>query len=67
MAANYQGLTDVQDIVHKFLTREQTYSQLLVAVAEAERKIDTLKKENEINSDKLKDLHIASKFHVKRE
>jgi chromosome segregation ATPase len=41
------GMTDIHSIVQKFLTREQTYSQLLVNVAESERKIDTLKKENE--------------------
>jgi len=41
------GITDIHSIVHKFLTREQTYSQLLVNVAESERKIDSLKKENE--------------------
>lgn len=34
------GLSDVQEIVHKFLTREQTYSQLLMAVSDNERKID---------------------------
>ena len=47
------GLTDVQDIVHKFLTREQTYSQLLMAVAENERKMDMLKKENEECTEQL--------------
>ena len=41
------GMTDIHSIVQKFLTREQTYSQLLVNVAESERKIDALKKENE--------------------
>jgi len=34
------GVTDVQELVHKFLTREQTYSELLVAVAESESRID---------------------------
>ena len=40
-------MTDVNEIVHKFLTREQTYSQLLQAVSENEAKIDHLRKENE--------------------
>ncbi len=33
---NATGLSDVQDIVQKFLTRETTYSQLLEAVADQE-------------------------------
>jgi chromosome segregation ATPase len=41
------GMTDIHSIVQKFLTREHTYSQLLVNVAECERKIEALKKENE--------------------
>jgi hypothetical protein len=34
-------------MVHKFLTREQTYTQLLITVNESEGKIDVLKKVNE--------------------
>ena len=41
------GVNDVQDMVRKFLTREQTYSQLLGTVNESESKIDNLKKEHE--------------------
>ena len=48
------GMTDIHSIVQKFLTREQTYSQLLVNVVESERKIDSLKKENE---ELMKELH----------
>lgn len=33
--------------MHKFLTREQTYSQLLVAIGEAEHRIDQAKQKNE--------------------
>lgn len=40
------GLMDVQDIVERFLTREQTYTQLLNAVSEAEVKLDTLRQQN---------------------
>ena len=50
------GVTDVQDMVRKFLTREQTYSQLLMAVSESERMIDKLKKDNEELSSRLHEL-----------
>jgi hypothetical protein len=50
------GFSDVQEIVHKFLTREQTYSQLLLAVSDNERKIDNLRKENDHWQEKLHDL-----------
>lgn len=40
---NATGLTDVQGIVMKFLTREQTYSKLLMVVSDYEKEIDTLK------------------------
>ena len=32
------GVTDVQEMVKKFLSREQTYSMLLVNVSESDRK-----------------------------
>ena len=50
------GFCDVQDIVNKFLTREQVYSQLLVEVAKNEEKIDHLRSDNEQWSDKLHEL-----------
>ena len=53
-----KGLTDVQEIVHKFLTREQTYSQLLMAVSDNERKIDNLRRENEHWREKLHELQM---------
>jgi predicted RNase H-like nuclease (RuvC/YqgF family) len=52
------GVTDVQEMVRKFLTREQTYSQLLMAVSESERKIDKLKKDNEELRARLHELQI---------
>jgi len=52
------GVTDVQEMVRKFLTREQTYSQLLMAVSESERKIDRLKKDNEELRGRLHELQI---------
>ena len=42
------GLSDVNEIVHRFLTREQTYSELLMAVSENERKIENLRHDHEI-------------------
>lgn len=45
-------------MVRKFLTREQTYSQLLMAVSESERKIDKLKKDNEELRGRLHELQI---------
>ena len=52
------GFSDVQEIVHKFLTREQTYTQLLMAVSENERKIDNQRKENEHWREKLHELQM---------
>ena len=45
-------------MVRKFLTREQTYSQLLMAVSDSERKIDKLKKDNEELRSRLHELQI---------
>ena len=41
------GNGDVQEMVHKFLTREQTYAQLLSAVSENEKKLDKLRQQND--------------------
>jgi len=47
------GVTDVAEMVKKFLTREQTYSSLLMNVSESERKTETLKKDNEYLAKRL--------------
>ena len=52
------GNSDVQEMVHKFLTREQTYAQLLTAVSENEKKLDNLRLENDKKNDILHALHI---------
>lgn len=52
------GVTDVQEMVRKFLTREQTYTQLLMNVSESERSIDKLKKDNEELRGRLHELKI---------
>jgi len=50
---------DISEIVHKFLTREQTYSQLLVSVADAERKIDQLKIKNSAAKNRIQELELT--------
>ena len=40
------------------MTREQTYSQLLMAVSDSERKIDKLKKDNEELRTRLHEISI---------
>ena len=54
------GVTDIQELVHKFLTREQTYSELLVAVADSESRIDKLRRENEVLRSRLNELKIGA-------
>jgi cell division protein FtsB len=41
------GLNDTREIVHRFVNREQTYSELLISIADYEKKIGVLKKHNE--------------------
>ena len=52
------GNSDVQEMVHKFVTREQTYAQLLTAVSENERKLEELRLENDQKGDILHSLQI---------
>ena len=54
------GVTDVDQMVKKFLTREETYSQLLVNVKESDTKIEKLKKDNEHLRSVLHELKIDS-------
>jgi len=54
------GVTDVQEMVKKFLTREQTYSSLLVNVSESEGKLDLLKLDNDQLCNRLNELKIDS-------
>ena len=48
----------MQQIVQKFFTRETTYSQLLHAVSENEEKLDHLRHENELVTEKLNELQM---------
>ncbi len=52
------GHSDVQEIVHKFLTREQTYAQLLGAVSDNEKKFESLRRENDEKREELRRLQI---------
>lgn len=50
------GLTNLNDIVEKFLTREETYNQLLTSVSEAEKTLADLKTKHETAREELKGL-----------
>ena len=52
------GVTDVQELVKRFLTREQNYSDLLQNVNTSDQKVDILKKQNEELRNRLHDLKI---------
>lgn len=54
------GVTDINELVSKFLNREQTYSELLVAVADSESRIDKLRRENELLRTRLNELKIGT-------
>ena len=58
------GVTDVQELVKKFLTREQTYSDLLQNVNDSDKKVDVLKKDNEMLRNRLHDLKIDSEANA---
>mmetsp|Transcript_7870 Transcript_7870/g.8855 ORF Transcript_7870/g.8855 Transcript_7870/m.8855 type:complete len:575 (+) Transcript_7870:29-1753(+) len=50
------GLSDAREIVNRFVNREQTYSDLLLSIADYERKIDTARKICEELKDKIHNL-----------
>ena len=59
-------VSDVQELVRKFLSREQNYSQLLTNVSESESKIDKLKLNNESLSLRLAELTLDSQDNSKQ-
>lgn len=59
------AITDVQEIVHKYLTREQIYAHLLQAVGEHERKLDGLRKQTESKREIIAQLQIEHNELVK--
>lgn len=52
------GLEDFQEIVKKFLSRENTYSQLLEAVTDAEKQREKLREENDELTENLRNKRI---------
>jgi len=50
------GLTDLNEITTRFLHREQKYSELLISIADLERKVDEARKENEQLNAKILEL-----------
>ena len=58
------GVTDVQELVKRFLTREQNYSDLLQNVNDSDKKVDELKKHNEILRNRLHDLKIDTEANA---
>jgi hypothetical protein len=52
------GLADAREIVSKFVRREDTYSELLISIAAYEKKIEELKKNNDI---------LVTKVHLLKE
>ena len=52
------GLGSLDEIVEKFLTREETYNELLISVNEAEVNLEELKSEYDGAKQKLKELSI---------
>jgi len=58
------GVTDVQELVKRVLTREQTYSDLLQNVNDSDKKVDLLKKDNEMLRNRLHDLKIDSEANA---
>jgi len=50
------GLTDLNEIISKFLGREEKYSELLISIADSERKNGEARKHNEQLAKKVKEL-----------
>ena len=55
----------MNEVVKKFLAREQTYSHLLYTVNDADRKIEKVQTENDSLRTKLQELKIDSEAVVK--
>lgn len=50
------GVSDTREIVSKFINREQTYSELLISIADYEKRIAELRKVNEQRRAKIQSL-----------
>lgn len=53
------GLSDVQEIVEKFLTKEQTYSRLMQAVTETEQRVEQLKQDIEDEQQDIRHFEVS--------
>lgn len=54
------NISDVREIVQKFMSKEQTYASLLTAVAQNEQKYDKLKAINMVKQKQVRELQIAN-------
>lgn len=54
------NISDVREIVQKFMSKEQTYASLLTAVAQNEQKYDKLKAINLVKQKQVRELQIAN-------
>ena len=52
--------SDVREIVQKFMTKEQTYASLLLAVSQNEQKYDELREINKQKQNRVRELKIAN-------
>ena len=48
------GISDPEEIVKKYFTREKSYSELLLSIAKAEKKLEQLKQEYQVISEDKK-------------
>ena len=58
MIKSNTGLSDINEIVERYLTRENNYTGLLKSVSEAEKKLEQLKRQNEQAREQLKIVEI---------
>lgn len=54
------NISDVREIVQKFMSKEQTYASLLTSVAQNEQKYDKLKAINLVKQKQVRELQIAN-------
>jgi hypothetical protein len=43
-----KGITDPEEIVKRYFSREKSYSELLLSIAKAEKKLDQMKRDYEV-------------------
>jgi hypothetical protein len=60
------GLNDINDVIEKFLTKEQTYNSLLSTIAESEKKLESLKEQNASARNQLKGTQLEEPPSVRK-